>query len=222
LAILLDGQFWAQQMPVWEPLMQLTRAGKLPAAVYLLIDVIDQKHRTQELTCNDEFWQAVQQELLPQLADWAPHSTDARNTIIAGQSFGGLSSLYAGLRWPERFGAVISQSGSFWWPRRDMLQLPALPEDACWLIRQLEQRRVGMHCKLRVFLEAGVQEKLIHQVSDRMAEQLRAAGHRVQYRVIEGGHDALCWRGGLLDGLQALWATPAVFQAAALANSLQA
>jgi len=222
LAILLDGQFWAQQMPVWDPLMQLTRAGKLPEAVYLLIDVIDQKHRAQELTCNDEFWLAVQQELLPQLNDWAPHSAEATSTVVAGQSFGGLSSLYAGLRWPDRFGAVISQSGSFWWPRRDMLQLPTLPEDACWLMRQLEAQRLGMHGKLQVFIEAGVHEKQIHQVSDRMVDLLHAAGHRVQYRVVEGGHDALCWRGGLLDGLQAHWAMPVVFQAAALANTLHA
>jgi len=47
LAILLDGQFWAQQKPVWEPLMQLTRMGTLPQAVYVLIDVIDLKQRAR-------------------------------------------------------------------------------------------------------------------------------------------------------------------------------
>ena len=206
LAILLDGQFWARQMPVWDPLMQLTRAGQLPEAVYLLIDVIDQQHRARELTCNDEFWLALQEELLPQLADWAPHSREAASTVVAGQSFGGLGSLYAGLRWPEYFGATISQSGSFWWPRRDMLQLPSVPEDACWLIRQVEERQLGAHGKLKVFLEAGSHEKLVHRVNDQMAALLSATGHQVQYRLVEGGHDALCWRGGLMDGLLAHWA----------------
>lgn len=205
LAVLLDGQFWASQMPVWEPLMQLTREGKLPEAVYLLIDVIDQQHRTQELTCKEEFWLALQEELLPQLANWAPHSREAKNTVVAGQSFGGLSSLYACLRWPERFGAAISQSGSFWWPRRDMRHSPTIPEDACWLIRQIEQHQLGRHGKLKVFLEAGVHEKLVHQVNEHMAELLSQRGHHVHYRTVEGGHDALCWRGGLLDGLQTHW-----------------
>ncbi|ATM77530.1 enterochelin esterase [Serratia fonticola] len=205
LAILLDGQFWANQMPVWDPLMQLTRTGQLPEAVYLLIDVIDQQHRARELTCNDEFWLALQEELLPQLADWAPHSREAANTVVAGQSFGGLGALYAGLRWPEYFGATISQSGSFWWPRRDMLQLPTVPEDACWLIRQVEDGQLGARGKLKVFLEAGAHEKLVHRVNDRMAALLSETGHQVQYRLVEGGHDALCWRGGLLDGLQAHW-----------------
>ncbi len=84
LAILLDGQFWAKQMPVWEPLMQLTREGALPEAVYVLIDIIDLPHRSRELTCKDDFWLAVQEELMPQLADWAPHSDNPADTVVAG------------------------------------------------------------------------------------------------------------------------------------------
>lgn len=205
LALLLDGQFWSSNMPVWDPLMQLTRKGKLPEAVYLLIDAIDQKQRAHELTCNEDFWLAVQEELLPQLAEWAPHSGNPASTLVCGQSFGGLSSLYAGLHWPQRFGGVITQSGSFWWPRRDMYQQSAVPADAGWLLRQAEQG-VGRKGGLKVFMEAGTHEQVAHRVNDRMADVLRDAGHQVQYRVVEGGHDALCWRGGLIDGLQALWA----------------
>ncbi|MEX0632289.1 alpha/beta hydrolase-fold protein [Serratia ureilytica] len=36
-------------------------------------------------------------------------------TVVAGR-YGGLAALYAGLHWPARFGHVLSQSGSFWWP----------------------------------------------------------------------------------------------------------
>ncbi|ANS44062.1 enterochelin esterase [Serratia inhibens] len=205
LALLLDGQFWSSNMPVWDPLMQLTREGKLPAAVYLLIDAIDQKQRAHELACNEDFWLAVQEELLPQLAEWAPYSGNPASTLVCGQSFGGLSSLYAGLHWPQRFGGVITQSGSFWWPRRDMYQQPAVPADAGWLLRQAEQG-VGGKGGLKVYMEAGTHEQVAHRVNDRMADALRDAGHQVQYRVVEGGHDALCWRGGLIDGLQALWA----------------
>lgn len=205
LALLLDGQFWSSNMPVWDPLMQLTREGKLPEAVYLLIDAIDQKQRAHELACDEDFWLAVQEELLPQLAEWAPHSGNPASTLVCGQSFGGLSSLYAGLHWPQRFGGVIAQSGSFWWPRRDMYQQPAVPADAGWLLRQAEHG-VGRKGGLKVFMEAGTHEQVARRVNDRMADVLRDAGHQVQYRVVEGGHDSLCWRGGLIDGLQALWA----------------
>ncbi|MFA9353030.1 enterochelin esterase, partial [Escherichia coli] len=46
LAILLDGQFWAQSMPVWPALTSLTHRGHLPPAVYLLSDAIDTAHRS--------------------------------------------------------------------------------------------------------------------------------------------------------------------------------
>lgn len=205
LAILLDGQFWSQKMPIWDPLMQQTAQGKLPAAVYVLIDVIDSQHRSQELTCNADFWLAVQEELLPDISKRAPHSPDPAKTVVAGQSFGGLSSLYAGLHWPQRFGCVLAQSGSFWWPRRDMLQLEKVPDDACWLPQQIQQG-LGQESALKIFMEAGRHEGLIHKVNDSLVNLFKQSQHRVHYRVVEGGHDALCWRGGLLDGLQALWA----------------
>ncbi len=89
LAILLDGQFWAKQMPVWEPLMQLTREGGIAGSGVCADRHIDPPHRSRELTCKDDFWLAVQEELMPQLADWAPHSGKPADTVVAGQSFGG-------------------------------------------------------------------------------------------------------------------------------------
>jgi enterochelin esterase family protein len=82
-------------MPVWPALASLTREGKLPPAVYVLIDVIDMAHRNRELPCNPDFWLAVQEELLPLVKKRVPFSDRADRTVVAGQSFGGLSSLYA-------------------------------------------------------------------------------------------------------------------------------
>ena len=75
-------------------------------------------HRSRELPCNADFWLAVQEELLPLVKTTTAFSDDPQRTVVAGQSFGGLSSLYAGLNWPARFGCVLSQSGSYWWPHR--------------------------------------------------------------------------------------------------------
>ncbi|MFU2315859.1 enterochelin esterase [Rahnella sp. PCH160] len=204
LAILLDGQFWAKQMPVWQPLMQLTREGALPEAVYVLIDVIDIQSRSRELTCNPEFWLAVQDELLPQVKNLAAHSDNAQKTVVAGQSFGGLSSLYAGLHWPERFGCVLSQSGSFWWPRRNRQQASDDQQEAESILSQVE-KGLGESSHLKIFMEAGRNEKLIYEVNNQMEALLKPTPNQVRYRVLEGGHDALWWRGGLLDGLCSLW-----------------
>ncbi|CNI48204.1 enterochelin esterase [Yersinia rohdei] len=205
LAILLDGQYWAQQQPVFGVLDNETAAGHLPATVYVLIDIIDQPHRSKELPCNQDFWQALQTELLPQIALLQPFTEQAARTLVAGQSFGGLASLYAGLHWPQRFGCVLSQSGSFWWP--DVDNLKTLTAGAAarqgWLTEQVHQG-LGADHPLDIFMEAGRREDVIYQVNEVMSEALRQAGHRLHYRIYSGGHDALCWRGGLIDGLHCL------------------
>ncbi|AKL13122.1 TPA: enterochelin esterase [Kluyvera intermedia] len=197
LAILLDGQFWAESMPVWPALAALTAQGLLPPAVYVLIDVIDMAHRSQELPCNSDFWLAVQQELLPHVRSTIPFSDDAGRTVVAGQSFGGLSSLYAALNWPQRFGCVLSQSGSFWWPTRDGQQ------DGL-IIEQLKRGELTAQ-GLRIVLEAGVREPLIFRANQALYAQLQHPQQTVFWRQVDGGHDALCWRGGLTEGLMTLW-----------------
>lgn len=196
LAVLLDGQFWAESMPVWPALASLTHEGKLPPAVYVLIDVIDTAHRSRELPCNPDFWLAVQDELFPQVKSMAPFSDRADHTVVAGQSFGGLSSLYAGLNWPQRFGCILSQSGSYWWPHRGAQQDGLL----------IEQLKAGDKTArgLRIVLEAGRNEPLILRANQAILAELYTQ-QPVFWRQVDGGHDALCWRGGLTQGLMTLW-----------------
>ena len=196
LAVLLDGQIWAESMPVWPALASLTHEGQLPPAVYVLIDVIDTAHRSRELPCNPDFWLAVQDELLPQVKNMAPFSDRADHTVVAGQSFGGLSSLYAGLNWPQRFGCILSQSGSYWWPHRGAQQDGLL----------IEQLKAGDKTAggLRIVLEAGRNEPLILRANQAILAELHTQ-QPVFWRQVDGGHDALCWRGGLTQGLMTLW-----------------
>ncbi|RWT78450.1 enterochelin esterase [Citrobacter freundii] len=197
LAILLDGQFWAQSMPVWPALTSLTHRGHLPPAVYLLIDAIDTTHRSRELPCNADFWLAVQEELLPLVKTTTAFSDDPQRTVVAGQSFGGLSSLYAGLNWSARFGCVLSQSGSYWWPHRGGGQDGAIVE-------QLKTGTISAQ-GLRIVLEAGIREPIIYRANQALYAQLPSAPQSIFWRQVDGGHDALCWRGGLMQGLMTLW-----------------
>ncbi len=196
LAVLLDGQFWAESMPVWPALTALTLGRKLPPAVYVLIDVIDMAHRNNELPCNPDFWLAVQEELLPLVKQRTPFSDRADRTVVAGQSFGGLSSLYAALNWPQRFGCVLSQSGSYWWPHRGGQQEGLL-------IAQLKAGEKNAR-GLRIVLEAGRNEPLIYRANQAIYDELHTQ-QQVYWRQVDGGHDALCWRGGLTQGLMTLW-----------------
>ncbi|WP_375591676.1 enterochelin esterase [Chitiniphilus eburneus] len=209
LVLLLDGQRWARQMPIWRALECETAHGRLPPAVYVLVDAIDGNHREAELGCNPLFWQAIQSELLPRIRDLIPCSRDRNRTLVAGQSLGGLAALYAGWHWPEHFGRVLSQSGSFWWPHVELLFFPSgMPA----------QRRPGAsgdlaqeiaaapHTRqpLLALLEVGSREDVMIDCNEAVRDALLVNGHHVQWQVFEGGHDNLCWRGGLIDGLARL------------------
>lgn len=199
--LLLDGQGWFER-GIAAALDADTARGRLPPADYVLIESLD---REAEFGCRPAFWLALQDDLLPRLDRFAP--AGAAFTAVAGQSLGGLGAMYAGLHWPERFGRVLSQSGSFWWPKVDLLQAP--PGEPCArkpgsrgrLAEQLVAGELGRNGRLKVWLEVGSREDVMIDVNDSLCDALRDAGHTVRYRLYEGGHDGLCWRGGLLDGL---------------------
>ena len=211
LVVLLDGQYWAEAMPVFSALDHATQAALLPPSVYVLIDSLNANMRSRELACDEAFLEAVQRELLPIVAELAPYGHDRSKTVIAGQSFGGLGALFAGLRSPECFGCVLSQSGSFWWPGGYVGEelRPHVPDTRSHARDVVADLIEGSKCgvsRLRVFLEAGSFEKVIRVASDRVHQTLIDAGHDAHYRVYSGGHDPLCWRGGLIDGLALLLA----------------
>jgi len=202
LVVVLDGQNWAISMSLLPVLEQQTRQGDLPAAAWLMIDAIDDATRSRELACNADFWIAVEEELLPLAKKIAPFTNDPALTVVAGQSYGGLAALYAGLYWPQRFGCVLTQSGSFWWPNMKFMTHYEAREqhEKGYLIQQVSRQPNAV--PLRIFQEAGLLEQDILFVNQQMRQALLEAGHKVHYRSYNGGHDLLCWRGGLTDGVR--------------------
>ncbi|WP_235514946.1 enterochelin esterase [Erwinia sp. Leaf53] len=207
LAILLDGQNWVEGQPAFAALDCATESGQLPPAVWLFVDAITMRHREQELPCNAAFWQALQQELLPLVRQKVAFSGQADHTVVAGQSYGGLAALYAGLHWPQRFGRVLSQSGSFWWPEVRLIKEfnGDLNGQTGWLTAQVQSGALPPS-RLKIFMEAGDREGDMAALSQQMHEALQPGGHAIYFRIYAGGHDGLCWRGGLIDGMRWLLA----------------
>ena len=90
---------------------------------------------------------------------------------------------------------MLSQSGSYWWPHRGGQQEGRL-------IAQLkagENRTRPAHRP-----EAGRNEPLIYRANQAIYDELHTQ-QQVYWRQVDGGHDALCWRGGLTQGLMTLW-----------------
>jgi enterochelin esterase family protein len=106
------------------------------------------------------------------------------------------------LRRPDLFGAVVSQSGSYWWPRL----ADGEPE---WLTRRYAEE--PLH-PLRFYLDVGSWEDgpgmdggpSQVEVNRRFRDTLRQRGYPVAYHEYTGGHDYVNWRRTFADGLLAV------------------
>ena len=114
---------------------------------------------------------------------------------VLGASMGGLMALYLGMRLPEIFGRVLSQSGSF------SLEVHGRPSIIHQMVAETHRR------PLRIWMDVGRLESLLGS-NQRMAALLEERGYDVSYQEFGGGHNYPSWRNDLPDGLEALF-TPA-------------
>ncbi|WP_306316344.1 MULTISPECIES: enterochelin esterase [unclassified Streptomyces] len=203
--VLGDGDMWLGGMGLQDTLDALIADGTLPPLIVLAPDSVDNATRWREMGARDSYVSFLADDVLPWAAGRWPLTTDPRRTVVAGQSLGGLTALYAGLVRAERFGNVLAQSPSLWWhpglPVGGVPQTPVVGEP--WLVGRYAQ--AGPR-ELNVHLDVGLHEGPMVGYSRAMHETLRAAGHPVTLREFNGGHDYACWHGALLDALAAMLA----------------
>ncbi|GHF30782.1 hypothetical protein GCM10010218_10100 [Streptomyces mashuensis] len=196
VVVLFDGEVWGPVLDFGTSMDNLLADGRVPPTVTLMVHTMGRDRRMADLSCSEEFVDWLADVLLPWAARTYGTPGDPARTVVAGQSAGGLTAAFAGFRRPERFGLVLSQSGSFWWP--DGTESGAGSE---WLTRQYarhERRPVRFH------LEVGLQEWMLLPQNRHLRDVLRSRGYDVTYDEFNGGHDYACWRGGLAAGLAGL------------------
>ncbi|MGW3989358.1 alpha/beta hydrolase-fold protein [Streptomyces sp. NPDC004830] len=193
LVLLLDGDDWLYLHPAVTAFDSAVAAGGLPPVTLVFLPVRD---RAAEFGCRPELWQAVRDELLPLVAESGVPAEPAR-LVVAGQSLGGLSALYAAAEFPELVSRVACQSGSFWWtadaPRRaDPLAGPAGGAIA-------ERLRRGADLSgLRVAFDVGEHERRMLPHCAVVEELAERAGATVRVSRSPSGHDRAGWRHALL------------------------
>lgn len=201
LLIVFDREQYTSEQTVPTPVIldNLAAEGKIPPTVAAFVGNVN---RSKELPCNDAFADFLAKELAPQLRADYRVTDNPEQTVAAGASYGGLAAAFAGLRHPEVFGRVLSQSGSFWWSKPD-------EEEFEWLTRQFAD---GPKLPVRFYLEVGLWETGIGRLhaptqvaaNRHLRDVLRAKGYDVTYSEFSGGHDYFYWRGTFTDGLLAL------------------
>jgi len=109
---------------------------------------------------------------------------------VLGASYGGLMSVYTGLRMPDIFGRVLCQSGVFELEGRDF--------SAVDLIRAHQAQ------KLNLWMDIGEYDSLLED-NRRMQPIFREHGYDVNYHEFSGGHNYTCWRDDVSHGLELLF-----------------
>ncbi|MFF3846905.1 alpha/beta hydrolase-fold protein [Streptomyces sp. NPDC002328] len=204
VVLLLDGDDWLYLHPAMTAFDSAVAAGDMPAVTLVFLPTRD---RAAEFGCRPELWEAVRDELLPLVAESGVPS-DRDRLVVAGQSLGGLSAVYAALEFPELVSRVACQSGSFWWTPEAMGWADPLGGPVGGAVAARLREGVDLS-GLRVAFDVGEHEArmLPHcEVTEGLVER---AGAVVRVSRSACGHDRAGWRGALLrDVAWALGAPP--------------
>jgi enterochelin esterase-like enzyme len=198
LLVLFDGQTYREDVPTPRIVDNLQADGLIPPTAVVLVANASPEARGTELPPNPLFARFLAEELMPWVrAQGLAQPPEA--TVVAGSSYGGLASAYAGLELPSWFGRVLSLSGSYWWAP------PGEPPG--WMMRAYSQAPLR---PVRFYLDAGYFEGSrggrdgILETNRHLGDVLRAKGYAVTQREHATGHDYLHWQGALGCGLVAL------------------
>lgn len=194
LVLLHDGWQWRSSTPVATILDDLVARGELPPTVVVMHECPEGR-RGVELVGDERFADAMATELVPWARETWGLPADPARTVVAGQSYGGLNAAYLGLRHPDVFGHVVSQSGSYWHWRE-----PSGEEWLTALVRSSPRVPVTFH------VEVGLLEgAMMVEANRRLRDALADRGYEHAYRETAGDHGWIAWSRTLGDALR--WVT---------------
>ena len=229
LLVLFDGDdILSDDFQGQTTLDNLIVARKIPPTVVVMVDNVGDR-RLVDLVASPEFAEFMATELVPWVRAHYNVTRGPERTVVSGKSAGGLAAAYLGLRHPEVFGNVFSQSGAFWWSPEHSGGVCAskCPEDGGrrsdpdsrdsrteenWIAKQFV---TSSKLPVRFFLEAGTFEVDkqgtggdILEATRTLRDVLLAKGYEVHFQQFVSGHDDLSWRGTFANGLIALLGQP--------------
>jgi len=206
LVVLFDGQSYIDGIAAPVILDNLLAGGAIGPTVLVLIksnnvDSAGRNTRTFDLACDKRFADFVVSEIVPWVRSHYRVSSAPNRAVIGGHSLGGLQATYIGFTYPDIFGNVLSESGSFFYFKGWPMTEATLSTLTGWLTKEFA---TSIRKPLRLYLETGTFEGEGVAENRRMRDVLIAKGYSITYYEYSGGHDQLCWRASFGDGLLTL------------------
>ncbi|MEE9379737.1 MAG: alpha/beta hydrolase-fold protein [Candidatus Lokiarchaeia archaeon] len=217
--LLFDGILFEEAAKVSSTLDNLIADEKIPPIIAIMVENFIPTNialRASELPPNPKFSKYIITELLPWGHENFNITIDPSQSVIAGASYGGIASAFIAFKHPEIFTNILSMSGAYsWYPGADFW-LQSIKDidnfehwwtkeeekEVEWLVRQFAQSK---KLPLKFYLDVGVLEEAdptnLFIANHHFRNVLNTKGYPVSYVEYLGGHDFVCWRGSIADGL---------------------
>ena len=192
LLVVLDGQDYRRRARITHIVDNLIAQGRIQP-IALALAYHGGRARGVEYACSEATLGFLSADVLP-LAQKELNLLDVEAKpgvhAILGASMGGLMALYAGLRAPNLFGHVLSQSGAFCLDDRDTVVFDLI--------------RHGPVRPIQVWMDVGRYEWLL-DCNRRLHHLLVETGYSASYLEHNAGHNYPAWRNDLPGGLESLF-----------------
>lgn len=202
LLIVHDGLDYLRYADLKTVLDNLIHRQEIPAMIVALTQSPD---RLVEYTGDPRQASFLAEELLPLLNEKFPLLNDRSARGLAGASLGGVAALHAASRYPELFGQLLLQSGSFAFSDLGHHKKGPVFDPVVRFVN--EYRNNPFPLAERIYMSCGIYESLIYE-NRSLLPLLQAQGMQVQFEEARDAHNWENWRDRLRQGLTWLFPGP--------------
>lgn len=203
LLIVHDGEDYLRYADLKAVLDNLTHRLEIPSLVAALVQSPD---RLNEYSGNDQHAKFIVDDVLPLMSQNYPLLDKVESRCLMGASFGGVASLHTAWKYPEQFGSLLLQSGSFAFSDLGRHNRGPVFDPVVRFMNEFRAQTIRP--AERVFMSCGIYESLIYE-NRSMVPHLQSKGVEVRFEEARDAHNWENWRDRLRIGLSWLMPGPA-------------
>lgn len=202
LLVVHDGQDYERFASLSTVLDNLIHRLDIPG---LVVAMTQSPNRMEQYRGSEEHARFVAEELVPSLEEELPLVAEPSGRGLMGASLGAVASLSTAIRYPNMFGRLLLQSGSFAFSDIGSHDRGPIFDPIAEMVN--EYRADPFPVSERVFVSCGTYESLIYE-NRSLVPILQRTGMDVRFVEARDGHNWENWRDRLREGLAHLFPGP--------------
>jgi enterochelin esterase family protein len=202
LLVVHDGVDYLRYANLRNVLDNLIHRLEIPA---MIVALTQSRDRLVEYTGDERHARFLGEELLPLMMEKFPILDDSSAHGLAGASLGGVAALHAASLYPELYGQLLLQSGSFAFSDLGHHQKGPVFDPVVRFVNGYRKNPFPLAEK--IYLSCGIYESLIYE-NRSLVPLLQAQGMQVNFEEARDAHNWENWRDRLRQGLTWLFPGP--------------